>query len=478
MASQATGGMTPDLTLRTKIAAAMVCLIGQLDTGLSDRDKVGSGANVADWTQWPDHYNISIVLQLFHLMVIALRRFPSAVRPEGDFRALLVEPTLDEDLAPGTYAGHRGQPHPKRATFDAPGKDPATAQFEWVQACDETSMTNGLNDGLVQVFESVLPDFVKNGFKHPSTGTETVTVWQILAAAGEQAAPVTIHDALNLIGQLNLDGHDWTSTSATLSASLSAIDQVILRAVQHCLPVHYGTLILTVCGTLTTVPAAYDKRHLMSKFADNWCRIKHKIGTTDWDKFTEHHWNDFKTSVSAVDRQRVELMRTQLPASAAGYPAPATPRPAASANAAQELLDAIDAFDALDEFDSGSLAPSLAPSVANSASTLSRGSSESMWTDKLTSFDDAMSAIADKHIARIKSATDGAPHTRTYEPFVPRDNLTPAEQPCKNRRRLGVGLPCRCGGTADPTKGCDAASKFTGRRSGLVKAALAHSSNK
>ena len=49
MASQATGGMTPDLTLRTKIAAAMVCLIGQLDTGLSDRDKGGSGANVADW---------------------------------------------------------------------------------------------------------------------------------------------------------------------------------------------------------------------------------------------------------------------------------------------------------------------------------------------------------------------------------------------------------------------------------------------
>ena len=196
--------------------------------------------------------------------------------------------------------------------------------------------------------------------------------------------------------------------------------------------------------------------------------------------FGEHHWNDFKLNVSAVDRQRVELMRTQLPASAAGYPAPATPRPADSANAAQEFLDAIaglDALDALDEFDSGSLAPSLAPSVANSASTLSRGS-ESMWTDKLTSFDDAMSAIADKHIARIKSATGGAPHTRTYAPFVPRDNLTQEEQPCKNRRRLGVGLPCPCGGTADPTKGCDAASKFTGRRSGLVKAALAHSSNK
>ncbi|EJK51425.1 hypothetical protein THAOC_29401, partial [Thalassiosira oceanica] len=197
-------------------------------------------------------------------------------------------------------------------------------------------------------------------------------------------------------------------------------------------------------------------------------------------------WRDrvgeFKRRLAAEDRKRVDLMRSTLNATQLGYSEPAgEPANAASsldnevALLAQQLLRGdSDVFE-----DGASLAPSLASTLSTptTATPKSKPSSDvdGLLARQLNSFEEALQSIADAQINRIKEATaapgagDAAP--RRYAAFKPRE-LTPEQQPCKNRRRLGIGWTCPCGGTADPTKGCDAAKKFSGTRSGIVRAAM------
>ncbi|EJK51640.1 hypothetical protein THAOC_29170 [Thalassiosira oceanica] len=481
------GAAGPDPALRQRMSTAFLAALAELNLSLDDEDRFGEG-DVANWPRWTERFSTTKVLTLFHLFILALRRFASAVRPEGDYRVLLEEPTAAQQADPTLYPGHRGQPPPDESLYTSADADYLVGLANHAKAANDIHATNGLNDGMVLALLRLFPQYVLDGLKDPTTGFEQVNAWDLFEAGTANAAPLTVPDSIAFCNRLRMV-HDFSAQHTTISASLSAIDQVIRRCTALKLPVNLGDIILRICGDLLNVPTAYDPRHHLQKFSDQWSRHDYKLGSADWNAFGVTEWGEFKRRLAAEDRKRVDLMRSTLNATQLGYSEPAgEPANAASsldnevALLAQQLLRGdSDVFE-----DGASLAPSLASTLSTPTSATCAGTTatpkstpssgvDGLLAQQLSQFQEAMQAFTDTQISRIKEATaapgagDAAP--RRYAAFKPRE-LSPEQQPCKNRRRLGIGFPCPCGGTADPTKGCDAAKKFSGTRSGIVRAAM------
>ncbi|EJK74391.1 hypothetical protein THAOC_03933, partial [Thalassiosira oceanica] len=167
---------------------------------------------------------------------------------------------------PSLYPGHRGQPPPDESLYTSADADYLVGLANHAKAANDIHATNGLNDGMVLALLRLFPQYVLDGLKDPTTGFEQVNAWDLFEAGTANAAPLTVPDSIAFCDRLRMI-HDFSAQHTTISASLSAIDQVIRRCTALKLPVNLGDIILRICGDLLNVPrlpvwSAYPAIHI------------------------------------------------------------------------------------------------------------------------------------------------------------------------------------------------------------------------
>lgn len=453
-------GPTPDL--RRTSSASFRQTLCELDGARPEGSRFGAGTSIETWTwaRLSQQYNAEQIHRFLQLIAAALMRLPSTELPEGDYRSLVCQPTA------GHRADRRNQPLPDVRRFTATTRNHMIALANWSRAADDISTINGINDAIICVLQQILPDFVINQLSDPHTGLETVTPWHALEVALNNATPISAQDASAKINDIKVP-HDYSSVAQTLCASFGKVNLALHDAETLKLPFSHGLLILHYCCEFQALSSADDPRGHLTKFSERWCRVDHALGTEDWNAFDETTWKDFQQLAAEADRKRIEHLRSSGSASRYSFSTPTAANAATDeiAQFARLLLSGQDESETPD--DDASLAPSL-------ATTNTAASSAASGHVNLSEYEAAMEAIVDRQLERLKAGASkiGTKDTdRRYSRFEPR-TLTQEQQPCKNRRRLGIAWACPCKGSADPAKGCDAANKFKGTRPRIVQAAL------